>query len=166
MHYVLCLCLQAVHRCPGNTDGGWRARIQKTINLWQQLETEISHSFRPGFRQRRSLFPLAALVHPLCPGALVFYFIPEPVCRTSPDWTRAALVCSCWWHSHIFFHLLSSSHVRRCAADRVSLVRTGVCRSKEPEPPTPSQVFYCRGEMIQLTSRIYRLVLLAFSVRR
>lgn len=90
MHYVLRSCLQAVHRCPGNTDGGWRARIQKTINLWQQLQTEISRSFCPGFSQRRSLFPH---VHPLCPRSLVFYLIPTmwagPV-RTGPDRSSAS----------------------------------------------------------------------------
>lgn len=77
VHNVLRLCLQAVHRCPGNTDGGWRARIQKTINLWQQLETEMSQSLCPGCSQRTSLFPLAALVQPLGPGVSVFYFIPN-----------------------------------------------------------------------------------------
>lgn len=123
MHYVLCLCLQAVLRCPGNTDGGWRARIQKTINLWQQLETEISHSFSPGCCQKTSLFPLAAVLLFLCPEASVFYLIPA--CgpdRSGSDRTTVSAVGGTPTSASICFHLLSS-HVRRHAADRVSAHR-------------------------------------------
>lgn len=128
MHYVPCLCLQAVLRCPGNTDGGWRARIQKTINLWQQLETEISHSFTPGCCQKTSLFTLAAVVLFLCPEASVFYLIPA--CgpdRSGSDRTTVSAVGGTPTSASI------CSAAMYDATPRIALARTGVCRSKERE---------------------------------
>lgn len=170
VHYVPCLCLQAVLRCPGNTDGGWRARIQKTINLWQQLETEISHSFSPGCCQKTSLFTLAAVVLFLCPEASVFYLIPA--CgpdRSGSDRTTVSAVGGTPTSASI------CSAAMYDATPRIALARTGVCRSKERErlPLCYFFIFYLflfftagGSYWSQHTACIYRSVQLVLSVRR
>lgn len=79
-----CLCGGGCRRSlvAQETDGGFRARIQKPVNLWQQLETESSHQSGSCCALRRTSRPLCA-----CRG-LCF-----------PTGLPSARSCSC--HSHI-----------------------------------------------------------------
>lgn len=78
-----CVDLGCMHTCRRSlvaqeTDGGWRARIQKTVNLWQQLETESCRQSgsRPAVRRT-----------------------DRPLCLCFP--TGLPSVRSCRWHSRI-----------------------------------------------------------------